>query len=387
MQLRVRIESFTSPDHMALRTEQFEVIDRPCMIGQEDVPVVLVRNGALEISYSPKFDHYWFSRCPAPDWFSRYYGSEWANPATVSRTAQAKSALRSFLRPAYRTVRRLVGHSNIYERASRWDQDNYFSILAPYAPKGARILEAGCGMGELLIPFKRLGYDCYGIEPAEVWAKVARKRGIKMLVSTIQDTPEIRKIFRNADVVLSNHSMEHHWNPQILLSVARDNMKPGSLLSITVPNGDVCFWLMQNLFLLHLDAYTERSLEAILAAYGFRCVFKSSNFQLRFLAVRDPSITPLPVEGRISKEECHARFAGRFARQLGFDAASMRTGESFSVSFKGARPFYDMDYALYPPAQLVPGTRSLTGHIETREDLGPAIIYEAADNKSTVLLK
>lgn len=386
MQLHVKIDSFTSPDHMALRSDKFDVVDRPCMIGRDDDAVVLVKNGALELSYSPKFDHYWFSKCPSQDWFTWYYGSEWANPPPASSGARLKKAIKDFLRPTWRAAKRMLGLSNTLERFSTLDQDNYFTLLAPYAPKGAKILEAGCGMAELLIPFQRHGYDCYGIEPAEVWARVARRRGVKMLVSTIQDTPEIREMFRNADVVLSNHSMEHHWDPRILLSIARDNMKPGSMLSITVPNGEACFWLMQNLFLLHLDAYTMRSLEAMLAAYGFRCVFKSSNVQLRFLAVRDPDLTPPPPAPAVSAVECRARFADRFARQLGLKPQDGADVE-FSVAFKGARPFFDTDYQLFTPAEAVPGARTLAGHVRASRATDAAIVYEAAGGASTTLLK
>lgn len=386
MQLHVKIDSFLSPDHMALRTEVLDVVDRPCMIGQEDDPVILVRNGALEISYSPKFDHYWFSKCPDVEWFFRYYGSEWANPAPPSPTAKLVRSVKNVLRPTYRALKWALGRSSKVERMARWDQENYFTLLAPYVPAGGNILEAGTGMGELLIPFLRQGFDCYGIEPAEVWAREARRRGVKVLLSPIRDTPEIREMFRNADVVLSNHSMEHHWDPRILLSIARDNMKPGSVLSITVPNGDACFWLMQNMFLLHLDAYTMRSLEVLLAAYGFRCVFKSSNVQLRFVAIRDPDVQPPPSALPVSAEECRTRFADRFASQLGLKIHAGAEAD-FSVAFKGARPFFRTDYELFVPGQPARDRRTLTGHVSVIPSNDAAIIYDAPGDASVMLLK
>ena len=40
-------------------------------------------------------------------------------------------------------------------------------VISRYISKGAKILEAGCGIGHVVIALRRHGYDCYGLDCAE----------------------------------------------------------------------------------------------------------------------------------------------------------------------------------------------------------------------------
>jgi SAM-dependent methyltransferase len=389
MSVAVKITAFETPDTMALRHMDFDTVARPCMIGEDVSSFVLVRNGKLEISYSPRYDHYWFSRCPDISWFAHYYGNDWANPTLQSWIQKIRKQAKDVLRPGYRLAKRLLGRSDAYNQSLHLDYDNYFTVLAPYAKKSAKIMEAGCGLGNHLLPFLRAGFACSGIEPAEVWARTARKRGVRTLVSTIQDTPQIRQMFRESDIVFSNHSMEHHWDPRVLMAMARDNMQPGSIFSITVPNGDACFLLMQNIFMLHLDAYTPASLEALLAGYGFRCIYKSvSSQQLRFVAMRDPDIRQAPAPAILDAAKFREQYCTRFLSQLGVTPADLVQKEKdFSVSFKGARPAIDTDYTLFVPARTMPDVRTIRGHLALENTHDPVIRYVEEVGAAYVALK
>ena len=143
-----------------------------------------------------------------------------------------------------------------------------------------------------------------GIEPSRVWARMARQNGVDVLESMIQDTPEVRAMFAQSDIVLSNHSMEHHWDPRLLLSLARDTIEPDSILSITFLNAESTFWLFQSLFLLHLDVYTVRSLESLLASYRFRCFYKSQRRAARPASRPAPASSTTPGSGPCSANPC-----------------------------------------------------------------------------------
>ena len=100
------------------------------------------------------------------------------------------------------------------------------------APAG-RLLDVGCGRGDLGEWFMRRGWEAAGIEPAADAARQAAGRGIDVHVGTLDDAPWPAESF---DAVTFNHALEHVPDPLETLRQTASLLRPGGLLAISVPH-------------------------------------------------------------------------------------------------------------------------------------------------------
>ena len=49
-----------------------------------------------------------------------------------------------------------------------------FNVVKPYLDIGDNVLDIGCGIGSILLPFKSNGYQVFGIEPSEHRSEIAK---------------------------------------------------------------------------------------------------------------------------------------------------------------------------------------------------------------------
>ena len=103
-----------------------------------------------------------------------------------------------------------------------------------YEPTG-RILDVGCGSGDLGALLIGDGWAVDGVEPSPAAAKRAREQGVDAKVGTI-DTVELPPAAY--DAIVFHHSLEHVNQPVPALRRAMAALRPGGLLLITVPNFD-----------------------------------------------------------------------------------------------------------------------------------------------------
>jgi 2-polyprenyl-3-methyl-5-hydroxy-6-metoxy-1,4-benzoquinol methylase len=149
------------------------------------------------------------------------------------------------VRPA-RRARRLrdrVANRHLYATDRSASSRAARALLAPFAPllrRGVqlprgrnRLLDVGCGAGELMERHRALGWDVRGVEPSEVGAAACRAAGLPVLHSQLlqADLPEA-----SFDVVVLNHVIEHVVQPLETLVRARALLAPGGLLEIVTPN-------------------------------------------------------------------------------------------------------------------------------------------------------
>jgi 2-polyprenyl-3-methyl-5-hydroxy-6-metoxy-1,4-benzoquinol methylase len=96
-----------------------------------------------------------------------------------------------------------------------------------------RLLDVGCGSGELLEHFAAQGWQPYGIDPSRAAAEAARRRGAEAHEGTLQDHPWQGETF---EAITFQHSLEHVIDPVAELERARALLAPGGVLAIAVPN-------------------------------------------------------------------------------------------------------------------------------------------------------
>jgi SAM-dependent methyltransferase len=127
-----------------------------------------------------------------------------------------------------------------------------------------RVLDVGCGGGELLAHYATLGWETFGVDVSEAAASAARELGASVHVGTLADGPWPPGSF---DLVVYSHSLEHIPGPLEELARARKLLRPGGRLVILAPNWNSWqrftlrgFWFPLDLP-RHVNHFSTRALE------------------------------------------------------------------------------------------------------------------------------
>jgi SAM-dependent methyltransferase len=171
-----------------------------------------------------------------------------------------------------------------------------------------RILDVGCGTGDLAAVFARRGWQACGIEPSTQAARFARDAGVDVVNGTLEDAPWADGSF---DAIVFNHSLEHIDDPADAVARAARLLRPGGLLAIAVPNfgswhrrafGSAWFQLDLPRHLQHFD---RDSLASLLRRGGLQPVAASA-----------ASMRPSPLGSIQYKLFGGMRYEGRWFRVL-----------------------------------------------------------------------
>ncbi len=145
-----------------------------------------------------------------------------------------------------------------------------------------RLLDVGCGRGDLGSWFIRRGWTAVGVEPSPEACALARSRGLDARPGTLQ---EVELAPGSFDAVVFRQSLEHVSDPLSDLRRAHGALRDGGVLAVSVPNfgcwqrrrfGGRWFHLDLPRHRFHFDA---GALEGALARAGFEDVqtFTSSS--------------------------------------------------------------------------------------------------------------
>lgn len=97
--------------------------------------------------------------------------------------------------------------------------------------EGGRLLDVGCGAGELLVRMRDLGWECHGVELDTQAARVARAASGSLVFE------QLERVEAGAyDVVVLDHVLEHLADPASTLAGCRRALRPGGRLVLATPN-------------------------------------------------------------------------------------------------------------------------------------------------------
>ena len=114
--------------------------------------------------------------------------------------------------------------------------------------KNIKILDAGCGEGQLLLKIFNKGYnDIYGTDVTPVALESAKKRIPKTKFS-LQDLKSLNFSDEYFDVVICTEVIEHIRDYNKVISELKRVLKKNGLLIITFPNEPLCV-IMRIIFL------------------------------------------------------------------------------------------------------------------------------------------
>ncbi len=153
-------------------------------------------------------------------------------------------------------------------------------FLRKYVPKWNRILDVGCGTGANGLEFSK-NYDYTGID--------SNPEAIKFSKNTLKNVclmnAENLKFKRNSfSAVLYLDVLEHLKNERIALKSIRNILKEDGTLIITVP-AFMFLWSDHDKFLHHYRRYSQKELESLLSASGFKVLRKTYWNSFLFLPV------------------------------------------------------------------------------------------------------
>lgn len=96
-----------------------------------------------------------------------------------------------------------------------------------------RLLDVGCGRGDLAGAFVRHGWRVVGVDLSPSACELARARGVETRVGTLGTVALEDEAF---DAVVMTHSLEHVVDPRLELARIHRLLRPEGLLMISVPN-------------------------------------------------------------------------------------------------------------------------------------------------------
>jgi SAM-dependent methyltransferase len=96
-----------------------------------------------------------------------------------------------------------------------------------------RMLDVGCGAGELGEAFIRKGWRVCGVEPSVAGATLSRAKGIEVHEGPLSTAPWPAGSF---DLITFNHALEHVPDLAEVLSRTADLLAPGGRVIVVAPN-------------------------------------------------------------------------------------------------------------------------------------------------------
>lgn len=149
------------------------------------------------------------------------------------------------------------------------------------ATRPQRVLDIGCGSGDLLQEVQRLGHEVWGVDFDPISIERARARGLKNVCcgsveGFFQSHPEL-----TFDQITAFDVVEHLTDPIAVLRRVRDALKPGGALTVTVPNRErlLADKMLSDFPPHHFFRFDRHALRYTLEEAGFTSV---SSEQLQF---------------------------------------------------------------------------------------------------------
>lgn len=96
-------------------------------------------------------------------------------------------------------------------------------------------IDIGCGVGDLLLSAKTLGYECLGIEPDRRQARVATSRNLDVVNLFLGEKVDDYQILQRGDVITLINVLEHVDNPKSFLKKIANSMRKNSYFCFEAP--------------------------------------------------------------------------------------------------------------------------------------------------------
>ena len=132
-----------------------------------------------------------------------------------------------------RWVKQTLGGLFFLLPGRRIDAD--FSVMWLKNTSGGRLLDVGCGSGDMLMRTQKLGWNVQGLDFDPQAVEAACKKGLNVKLGSFSEQDFTSDSF---DVVTMSHVFEHVHDPVALLEFCKRVLKPGGRLILVTPNNE-----------------------------------------------------------------------------------------------------------------------------------------------------
>jgi len=196
---------------------------------------------------NPQCGLIWLDPMPHPDELGKFYQTYYTHapksdqPAKPERTRPKrplKASLKGYLANRFGYARgecsswtRLLGWTTWLTPVRRMHLD--FTLMHLPAVPGGRVLDVGCGGGQILANLQQHGWIGEGVDFDPQAVAAARERGVHVRLGGLADQNYPAGSF---DAVIMSHLIEHVPDPSALIQECYRILKPGGRLAIVTPN-------------------------------------------------------------------------------------------------------------------------------------------------------
>jgi len=157
-------------------------------------------------------------------------------------------------------------------------ETNYSNLLSRYISnnifnKTGSLLDVGCGNGEHLKAFNKIGYDVFGID---ISPRVKEIKNFRTKQINFECGFELSEKF---DFIFCKSVIEHIRNVDVMADSLYHNLKKDGKICIMTPSWEHCYQKFYNCH-THYTPFMKESLENILLMHNFKNVKVSYFYQL-----------------------------------------------------------------------------------------------------------
>lgn len=144
-----------------------------------------------------------------------------------------------------------------------------FGNITRYVAEGSKILDAGCGMGDLMMRLTE--YETVGVEMADPYLEVAWQRGLDVRKGRMEKLPFGPVQF---DAVVAADVLEHVIDIHAVTKELLRVLRPGGHIITRVPNAEPVPWHVYGQYpFVHLRILDEGTMRHLLGTiFGCRIV-------------------------------------------------------------------------------------------------------------------
>jgi ubiquinone/menaquinone biosynthesis C-methylase UbiE len=148
---------------------------------------------------------------------------------------------------------------------------DYFDWFAKYMSikyGGKKVLDIACNDGTQLESFKNLGFDVYGVDPAENLAEKSRAKGVNLTVEYWNE--KIAETLPKMDIITAQNVFAHNSNPSEFLKACSLVMDDDSILAIQTSQADMFTNNeFDTIYHEHISFFCVNSMDSLCKRNGF----------------------------------------------------------------------------------------------------------------------